>query len=157
PPSRWAVRGCRAASHRGRVALAPVGPTRAGGQDHRGGAVREPVRLATLTPAWLTPSLTSRPQLAWGGTSGARQRWLVLAIVLAGAFLVMVAISTANLAAPSMRSTLGASFGQIQLVVAGYVLVYAVFLIAGGRLGDLYGRKLVLIAGIAIFTLGAAA
>src|SRR5262249_3835209 len=92
-----------------------------------------------------------------GGTSGARQRWLVLAIVLAGAFLVMVAISTANLAAPSMRSSLGASFGQIQLVVAGYVLVYAVFLIAGGRLGDLYGRKLVLMAGIAIFTLGAAA
>lgn len=80
-----------------------------------------------------------------------------MAIVLGGAFLVMVAISTANLAAPSMRRTLGASFGQIQLVIAGYVLVYAVFLIAGGRLEDLYGRKLVLMAGTAIFTLGAAA
>src|SRR5262249_3559913 len=56
-----------------------------------------------------------------------------------------------------MRTTLGASFGEIQLVVAGYLLAYAAFLIAGGRLGDLYGRKLVLMAGTAVFTLGAAA
>jgi len=81
---------------------------------------------------------------------------LVLAIILGGAFLVMVAFSTANLAVPSMRRTLGASFGEVELVVAGYVLVYALFLIAGGRLGDLYGRKHVFLAGIAIFTLATA-
>src|SRR5262245_56085277 len=91
------------------------------------------------------------------GDPRAGRRWLVLAIVLGGAFLVIVAISTANLAAPAMGRTLGASFGQIQLVVAGYALAYAAFLIAGGRLGDRYGRKLVLMAGLAIFALGAAA
>src|SRR5262245_37927655 len=85
------------------------------------------------------------------GATRACWRWLVLAVVLGGAFLVMVAVSTANLAAPSMRRALGASFGQIQLAVAGYALVYAAFLIAGGRLGDRYGRKRVLMAGMAIF------
>ena len=91
------------------------------------------------------------------GRSQAGRRWLVLAIILGGAFLVMVAFSTANLAVPSMRRTLGASFGEVELVVAGYVLVYALFLIAGGRLGDLYGRKHVFLAGLAIFTLATAA
>jgi MFS family permease len=87
----------------------------------------------------------------------AGRRWLVLAVVLSGAVLVIVAVGGVNLAVPAMRRTLHASFGEIQLVIAGYVLTYVVFLIAGGRLGDLWGRKRVLIAGAAIFTAGAAA
>src|SRR5262249_46094184 len=48
PPPRRPVRRRRAAPRPGRVALAAMGPTRAGGRDYRGGVVREPVRLETL-------------------------------------------------------------------------------------------------------------
>jgi MFS family permease len=82
------------------------------------------------------------------------RRWWVLAVALAGTFLVIGGVSIVNLAMPSMQRTLNASFGEIELVVAAYTLVYAIFLIAGGRLGDIVGRKHVLMAGLAIFTIG---
>src|SRR5207249_11674149 len=80
-----------------------------------------------------------------------------LAVVMSGAFLVLAAVSVVNLAIPAIRSTLHASFGEIQLVIAGYTLVYAILLILGGRLGDRLGRKRVLIAGVTIFTVAAGA
>jgi MFS family permease len=85
------------------------------------------------------------------------RRWFALAVVLGGTLLVMMAISLVTLAIPAMRLSLHASFGQIQLVIAGYTLVYAIFLIAAGHLGDLLGRKHMLIAGVVLFTLSAAA
>jgi MFS family permease len=72
------------------------------------------------------------------------RRWFALAVVHCGAFLVIAAASVVNLAIPSIRRTMNASFGQIQLVIAGYTMVYAIFLILGGRLGDRHGRKRVL-------------
>jgi len=51
---------------------------------------------------------------------------------------------------------LGASFSEIELVIAGYGLTYAVCLITGGRLGDIYGRKITFILGMAGFTLTSA-
>src|SRR2546423_6054838 len=85
------------------------------------------------------------------------RRWLGLGVVLCGAFLVMVGVSVVNLAIPAIRATLHATFGEIQLVVAGYTMVYAILLIAGGRLGDRHGRRSLLVAGIAVFTAAAAA
>lgn len=78
----------------------------------------------------------------------------MLAVALTGTFLVIGGVSIVNLAMPSMQRTLHASFGEIELVVAAYTLVYAIFLIAGGRLGDIVGRKRVLMAGLALFTVG---
>ena len=57
---------------------------------------------------------------------------------------------------PSIRTSLGASFSEIELVIAGYGLTYAVCLITGGRLGDIYGRKMTFIPGMAGFTLTSA-
>lgn len=104
---------------------------------------------AEATTAGLTVAGEGQPRSA--------RRWFVLIVVLLGALLVMIAVSAVNLAIPSMRLTLNASFGQIQLVIAGYTLVYATFLIAGGRLGDIYGRKRAFLVGVAVFTLAAAA
>jgi MFS family permease len=84
------------------------------------------------------------------------RRWWVLGVALTGTFLVIGGVSIVNLAMPSMQRTLNASFGEIELVVAAYTLAYAVFLIAGGRLGDILGRKRVLMAGLALFTVGQA-
>ncbi len=54
-----------------------------------------------------------------------------------------------NIAVPHIRSGLNATSADIQLTVAGYGLAYAVCLITGGRLGDIYGRKRMFLWGMA--------
>lgn len=81
------------------------------------------------------------------------RRWLTLAVVLTAAFLGTLDFFIINLALPSMQADLHASFAQVQLVIAGYGLAYAVCLITGGRLGDIFGRKRVFLIGVAGFTL----
>jgi len=79
-----------------------------------------------------------------------------LAVAAAAPFLSVLDFSLVNIAIPSIRSGLHASYGQIQLIVAGYTLSYAVFLITGGRLGDIAGRKRVYLLGMFGFTLSSA-
>jgi EmrB/QacA subfamily drug resistance transporter len=84
------------------------------------------------------------------------RRWIALAVVLTASFMVLLDISIVNVAIPSIQRNLNASFGQIQLVLAGYQLAYAVVLITGGRLGDIYGRKRMFMTGMAGFVLASA-
>src|SRR6202022_1049338 len=83
-------------------------------------------------------------------------RWISLAVILVGPFLGVIDFFIANIGIPSIRNSLGASFSEIELVIAGYGLTYAVCLITGGRLGDIYGRKMTFILGMAGFTLTSA-
>lgn len=78
--------------------------------------------------------------------------WAVLAIVIAGAFMLLVDVSIVNVAIPSIRRALNASTGQIQLIAAGYQIAFACVLITAGRLGDIYGRRHLFLAGMAGFT-----
>jgi len=57
-----------------------------------------------------------------------------------------------NVSLPSIQTTLGATPAELQLVISGYAACYAVFLIIGGRLGDLYGRRRLFLLGMAGFT-----
>jgi MFS family permease len=84
-------------------------------------------------------------------------RWLVLAVALTSTCLVVGGVSIANLAIPSMQRGLHAGFAEVMFAIAGYGLVYTVFLTTGGRLGDLLGRKPVLLAGLALFTVAVTA
>ena len=84
------------------------------------------------------------------------RRWIALAIVLSAGFMVLLDTSIVNVAIPSIRNNLGASYAEIQWVLAGYTLAYALLLITGGRLGDLYGRKRLFMIGMAGFTLASA-
>lgn len=84
------------------------------------------------------------------------RRWIALSIVLAGSFMAGMDGFIVNVAIPSIQKGLGASFAAMQFVVAGYALTYAVLLITGGRLGDLYGRKRLFIVGMAGFVLASA-
>src|SRR5262252_11043800 len=84
------------------------------------------------------------------------RRWVVLSVVLVGGFMAILDASIMNVAVPAIRDDLHASFGEIELVVAAYTLVYAILLITGGRLGDLFGRKTLFIAGVATFTVASA-
>src|SRR6201997_5185911 len=83
-------------------------------------------------------------------------KWVALAIILVGPFLGVIDFFIANIGVPSIRQALGASFSEIELVIAGYGLTYAVCLITGGRLGEIFGRKLTFITGMAGFTLTSA-
>ncbi len=83
-------------------------------------------------------------------TSATRQ-WLVLAVVLMGTFMAILDVAIVNVAIPSIRQDLHASFGEVELVVTAYTLSYACLLVTGGRLGDLYGRKRLFILGLIVF------
>jgi len=81
------------------------------------------------------------------------QRWRALPVLLIGSFLSFLDVFIVNIALPAMRDDLSASSAQLQLVVAGYGVGFAVSLITGGRLGDIYGRKRVFLWGLSSFTL----
>src|SRR2546421_5478309 len=84
------------------------------------------------------------------------QRWSALAVVLAAVFLAAFDFNGVTIAIPSIQRGLGTSFGEIQLIVAGYALSFAVLLITGGRLGDLYGRRRMYVVGMTGFTIASA-
>ena len=84
------------------------------------------------------------------------RRWTALAILLTGAFLPPLDFFIVNVALPSIRSDLGASPAALQLTMSGYAVAYAVLLILGGRLGDLYGRRRVFLYGLAGFAAASA-
>jgi EmrB/QacA subfamily drug resistance transporter len=84
------------------------------------------------------------------------RRWIALAVVLTAAFMQLVDISIVNVAIPSIQRDLDASYAQIQWVLAGYQLAFAVTLITGGRLGDIFGRKRLFVLGMTGFTLASA-
>src|SRR3984957_7145334 len=83
-------------------------------------------------------------------------KWIALGIMLIGPFLGVIDFFIANIGVPTIRTSLGASFSEIERVTPGYGLTYALCLITGGRLGDIYGRKITFILGMAGFTLTSA-
>src|SRR5580693_8971259 len=85
------------------------------------------------------------------------RRWLVLCVVLMGTFLAILDVSIVNVAIPSIRADLHATYGEIEFVVSAYTLTYACLLVTGGRLGDNYGRKILFIFGLVVFAAASAA
>ncbi len=84
------------------------------------------------------------------------RRWLALGVVLIAVFMQLMDISIVNVAIPSIQRDLDASYSQVQWVLAGYQLAFAVVLITGGRLGDIYGRKRLFLIGVSGFTIASA-
>jgi MFS family permease len=80
-------------------------------------------------------------------------RWLMLIVLLAGQFMALLDVTIVNVAMPTIGRNLHASGAELQLVVAGYTVSYAMMLITGARLGDLYGRRRMFMAGVGVFTL----
>ena len=101
-----------------------------------------------------TPTTTAEPGRAPGAADP--KRWVGLAVVLIAGFMQLVDISIVNVAIPSIQRDLDATYSQIQWVLAGYQLAFAVMLITGGRLGDIFGRKRLFMIGMAGFTLASA-
>lgn len=79
--------------------------------------------------------------------------WLALIVLLLGQFMGLLDSFIVNVAMPSIGTDLHASGSSLQLVVGGYTLAYAMLLITGARLGDLYGRRRMYLVGAIVFTL----
>jgi MFS family permease len=78
--------------------------------------------------------------------------WLTLAVLLLGQFMGLLDVFVVNVAMPAVGVDLHASGASLQLVIGGYTVAYAMLLITGARLGDLYGRRRMYLLGAIVFT-----
>ncbi|MGP0051426.1 MAG: MFS transporter [Solirubrobacteraceae bacterium] len=85
--------------------------------------------------------------------AGADRRWLALAVLLAAASMNLIDVTIVSIAMPAIQRGLGAGGAQAQWVLAAYSLPFAVGLITGGRLGDVFGRRRLFLVGVLGFTL----
>jgi len=89
---------------------------------------------------------------AGAGEGADPRRWLTLIILLLAAFMNLLDVSIVNIAIPSIQRDLHATYADVQWALAGYTLAYALVLITGGRLGDIFGRKRLFLIGVTGFT-----
>lgn len=85
------------------------------------------------------PSVTTEPTNYEPGTDP--RRWRALVVTLAGGFMILLDVSIVTVAIPSIEQGLGTSPSGVQWVVSGYPLTFGLALVAGGRLGDAFGRR----------------
>ena len=90
------------------------------------------------------------------GRTGSRGRWLAFAVVIAAAVMDLLDSTITQVAAPAIRHELGGSYAVIEWVTAAYALAMAAGLLTGGRLGDLFGRRRMLLIGMAGFVAASA-
>jgi EmrB/QacA subfamily drug resistance transporter len=88
------------------------------------------------------------------GITAANRKWWTLGGACAGLFLLMLDSTVVALALPSIRHDVGASSEGLQWVMNGYLLTIAVLVVTAGRLGDMFGRKRVFLAGMVCFAIG---
>jgi len=82
-----------------------------------------------------------------------RIRWRAFGIAVGAASLTILDLAKINVAIPSISADLGAGATEVQLLLAGFVLAFGLLLIPSGRVGDLYSRRNMFLAGLALFTL----
>jgi EmrB/QacA subfamily drug resistance transporter len=81
-----------------------------------------------------------------------RRRWWALALIVAAQFMVVLDVAIVNVALPSIRTDLNFSQESLQWVITAYAIFFGGFLLLGGRLADLLGRRRLFVAGLALFT-----
>src|SRR6266436_6267500 len=89
-------------------------------------------------------------------TTPADRRWLILVVVAVAQLMVVLDATIVNIALPSAQHSLGFANSDRQWVVTSYALAFGSLLLVGGRLGDMYSRKWVLITGLIGFAVASA-
>ena len=84
--------------------------------------------------------------------AAAARKSTILALACLGQFMVILDVAIVTVALPAMRADLGFSATGLQWVVNAYTLTFAGFLLLGGRAADLFGRRRIFLAGLALFT-----
>ncbi|WP_301800583.1 MFS transporter [Nocardioides sp. ChNu-153] len=85
------------------------------------------------------------------------RRWRILGVSLVVGFMVLLDVTIVNVAIPSMSAGLDTGPGTIQWVVSGYALAFGLTLVTGGRLGDAFGRRRLMVVGLLGFIASSAA
>jgi EmrB/QacA subfamily drug resistance transporter len=85
-------------------------------------------------------------------SSAADRRWLTLAIVGAAFFMTVLDVAIVNVAIPSIQIDLHIQEKTVQWVITAYAITFGGFLLLGGRMADLLGRRLIFLVGLVIFT-----
>jgi len=81
------------------------------------------------------------------------RKWFTLAAVSFGLFMIMLDNTVVNVALPSIQRDLDTDLSQLQWIVTGYALTFAALMLIGGKVADAYGRRLIFVVGIAVFTI----
>jgi EmrB/QacA subfamily drug resistance transporter len=84
------------------------------------------------------------------------RKWWTLGAMCFALFMIMLDNTVVNVALPSIQRDLHASISSLEWTINGYTLSFAVLLATGGRLGDIFGRRLMFLAGVVIFALSSA-
>ena len=82
------------------------------------------------------------------------RRWFLLGIMCLSLVMVVMSVSGLNVALPSIQQDLTATASELQWIVDSYALVFAALLLPAGALGDRFGRKRALLAGLVVFAAG---
>src|ERR1043166_1202006 len=80
-----------------------------------------------------------------------RRRWFALALIVAAQFMVVLDVAIVNVALPSIRTDLHFSEESLQWVVTAYSILFGGFLLLGGRMADILGRRRLFAGGLALF------
>jgi EmrB/QacA subfamily drug resistance transporter len=84
------------------------------------------------------------------------RKWWTLGAMCLSMFMIMLDSTVVNVALPSIQKDLHTTVDQLEWVVNGYTLSFAALLVTGGRLGDIFGRRLIFMIGVAVFALSSA-
>jgi EmrB/QacA subfamily drug resistance transporter len=82
-----------------------------------------------------------------------RNKWIVLAVVGAAFFMTILDVAIVNVAIPSIQRDLDIAEATVQWVITAYAITFGGFLLLGGRMADLLGRRRIFVLGLTIFTL----
>jgi len=99
-------------------------------------------------PTASTVPLYERPEVY-------QRRWFLLGVLCLSLVMIVMAVSSLNVALPSIQSDLGASSTMLQWILDSYALVFAGLLLVAGAIGDRFGRKGTLLVGLGVFGVGA--
>src|SRR5207249_7582913 len=80
------------------------------------------------------------------------RKWWTLAAVAFGLFMIMLDNTVVNVALPTLQRSLHLKISELEWVVTGYALTFGAFMLTGGKLADLFGRRLIFVAGLVVFT-----
>src|SRR5919202_2226038 len=81
-------------------------------------------------------------------------RWRIWGVVMVGLFMALIDITIVNITIPTLQSELHAGVDTVSWVLNAYNIVFAVLLVAMGRLADQFGRRRFFLVGMSLFTLG---